>query len=159
MGTTGLEAFDTTVHKTQVWLNDLMAELGWDDRHRAYLALRTVLHALRDHLTVETTAHLAAQLPLLVRGIYFEGWKPSGKPVRERHKEEFVGRVLQAFRGDSRVQSEAVVGAVFKVLSKHIEPGAVEHVLHVLPAEIRALWPRPPVRPASGAATAPQGDR
>jgi hypothetical protein len=28
--------------------------------------------------------HLGAQLPLLVRGIYYEGWHMAGKPTRER---------------------------------------------------------------------------
>ena len=52
MSQTGLRVFDTTLQTTNHWLHELMAELGWDDRHRAYQALRAVLHALRDHLTV-----------------------------------------------------------------------------------------------------------
>jgi uncharacterized protein (DUF2267 family) len=74
MSTTGLEIFDTTVQKTHIWLNEIMDELGWEDNwHRAYLALRTVLHELRDHLTTEEATDLGAQLPMLVRGFYYEG--------------------------------------------------------------------------------------
>jgi hypothetical protein len=47
MSVTGLEVFDTTVHKTNGWLRELMDELDWPDRHKAYLALRATLHALR----------------------------------------------------------------------------------------------------------------
>jgi uncharacterized protein (DUF2267 family) len=71
MSATGLEVFDTTVQKTMVWLKEIMEELHWEDRHRAYLALRGCLHQVRDRLQVEEVAHLGAQLPMLVRGIYY----------------------------------------------------------------------------------------
>lgn len=68
MPVTSLDTFDTTIHKTNAWLNELRQELGWDDRHAVYLALRATLHALRDRITVEEVAQLGAQLPMLVRG-------------------------------------------------------------------------------------------
>lgn len=142
MSTTGLDAFDTTLQKTQVWLNDLMAELGWQDsRPKAYLALRSVLHALRDRLTAEEAIHLGAQLPMLVRGFYYEGWRLGGKPVKERHKEEFLAHVTAAFRRDPEVDPEKVARAVFKVLAHHITPGETKDIKGLLPGELRDLWP------------------
>lgn len=142
MSTTGLEVFDTTLQKTHTWLNDVMAELGWeDDRHKAYLALRTVLHALRDRLTVEEAVQLAAQLPMLVRGFYYEGWKPSNKPLKERHKEEFLAHIRGAFKDDEGINPERIVRGVFRVLSWRITRGEISDIKHLLPAELRELWP------------------
>lgn len=62
MSSTGLAPFDSTINTTNVWLHDKMDRMGWDDRHRAYHALRAVLHALRDHLSVDETAALGAHL-------------------------------------------------------------------------------------------------
>jgi uncharacterized protein (DUF2267 family) len=141
MSATGLGVFDTTLHKTNSWLNDLMQVLGWPDRHKAYLALRATLHALRDRLTLDEVAQLGAQLPMLIRGFYYECWDPTGKPLRVRHKEQFLARIEQQFKGDDRVDPERVAHAVFTVLAKRVTEGEIEDVQHVLPAEIRDLWP------------------
>ena len=141
MSVTGLEVFDATVHKTNAWLKRLMAIGGWEDRHLAYLCLRATLHALRDRLTVEEVAELAAQLPMLVRGFYYEGWDPTDKPLRERRKEEFLARLERRSRREGRIDPEQVARAVFAVLAMRISEGEIEGVKHVLPAHIRDIWP------------------
>ena len=141
MSATGLDVFDTTLHKTNSWLNDLRQVLGWQDRHKAYLALRVTLHALSDRLTVEEVAQLGAQLPMLIRGFYYEGWDPTGKPLRVRHKEQFLAQIERQFKSDDGIDPERVAHAVFTVLAKRVTDGEIEDVKHVLPAEIRDLWP------------------
>jgi uncharacterized protein (DUF2267 family) len=134
-----LTSFASTLQTTNIWLNDVLGQLGWEDPQRAYHALRAVLHALRDRLPVDQAAALAAQLPMLVRGFYYEGWHPHGKPLRERHKEEFLAHVAAAFREDPGVDPEEVTRAVFQVLSKHVTRGEIEAVKRSLPAELRSL--------------------
>ena len=141
MSMTGLEVFDTTVQKTNSWLKEVMQEIHRDDRRKAYLALRATLHALRDRLTVEEVAQLGAQLPMLIRGFYYEGWDPTHKPLRLRDKEEFLGLVAEEFRTDDTLNPELIARAVFKVLADRVTAGEIEDVKHVMPAEIRELWP------------------
>lgn len=140
MSTTGLRSFDHAVEITNVWLNEIMNELGWEDRHRAYYGLRAVLHALRDRLTVNEAAHLGAQLPLLIRGAYYEGWHPAHKPVKERTKGQFLAHIGDAFELDWEVDHEDVTRAVFKVIARHVTAGEIEDVKHMLPPEVRDLW-------------------
>ena len=129
-----------TIQATNGWLHNVMERLNWLDRHRAYHALGAVLHALRDRLGVEQAAALGAQLPLLVRGLYYEGWHPSGKPLKERKKEEFLAHVGRAFPGEPIIDPEEVTRAVLQVLAQHVSPGTIEHIQSALPADIRSLW-------------------
>jgi uncharacterized protein (DUF2267 family) len=141
MSQTGLAAFDSTLQTTNTWLHQIMDEMGWLDRHQAYYALRTVLHALRDRLPAEQAAALGAQLPMLIRGFYYEGWHPGGTPVRERKKAGFLELIAQAYPKRLEADPERLVEAIFRVLAEHLSEGEVEHVKQLLPAEIRRLWP------------------
>jgi uncharacterized protein (DUF2267 family) len=141
MSVTAIGPIESTVHTTNAWLKELVDELGWNDRERGYHVMGAVLHALRDRLTVAEAADLGAQLPLLIRGLYYEGWNPNGKPVKERRKEDFLAHVAAACRGHADVYPEGIAWAVFKVLQNHISVGEIKDVKHVLPAEIRSLWP------------------
>ncbi len=142
MSATGLPVFDETLQKTNIWLKEIMSVMGWsEERHRAYLGLRVTLHALRDRLSVDEAAHLGAQLPMLVRGVYFEGWRPAGKPMKERHKEEFPSQIAAAFRATPEVDPEKVVRSVFQVLASHITEGEADDVRNALPKGIREMWP------------------
>ena len=117
-----------------------MEILDCEDRHEAYVALRATLHALRDRLTIEEAAQFAAQLPMLIRGFYYEGWDPTGKPLKERHKNEFLARIDQELTSHE-TDPEQVARAVFLVLANRISEGEIEDIEHVLPREIRDLWP------------------
>lgn len=90
MSNMSIAAFDRTIEKTHHWLADLMEELGWDEPELAYHALRAVLHALRDQLAVQEAVDLAAQFPMLIRGMYFEGWTPRNVPARDKTEDRFL---------------------------------------------------------------------
>jgi uncharacterized protein (DUF2267 family) len=141
MSVTTIPHIEASVHTTNVWLKELAQELGWEDRERVYHGLRSVLHALRNRLTMDEAADLGAQLPLLIRGLYYEGWDPSSAPVKERHKEAFLHHIAADFGDDPEVYPEGIAWAVFKVLMRHVSTGEIKDVLDVLPREIRSLWP------------------
>ena len=135
---TGLDVFDTTIHKTRQWLNEIEVELGLDDRHLAYTALRAVLQTLRDRLTAEEAVQLGAQLPMLVRGLYYEGWTPHGKPVKW-HREEFLAVIRSASRALDDIDPEDIARVVLGVLARHVSAGEIKDVRNILPEDIREL--------------------
>lgn len=141
MSATGLDVFDTTLQKTNLWLKELMGILGWEDKHKAYRAMRAVLHTLRDRLTVDEVAQLGAQLPILLRGIYYEGWDPTSHPKKMRHVEEFVATVDEQFREDPNTDPEQITRAVLAVLANRVSEGEIQDVKHTLPVEFQDLWP------------------
>jgi uncharacterized protein (DUF2267 family) len=136
MANTGLEQFDETLQLTHEWLNDVSDQLGFQDRRDAYSSLRAVLQALRDRLTFEEAVHLGDQLPMLIRGFYYEGWKPGENPGRERTAEEFLSNIQRNLRFDLRRDAEQIAHAVFQVIAKRITQGEVDDVVHQLPAAI-----------------------
>ena len=142
MSLTGLEVFDETLHKTNMWLKEIEHALG-SDRRSAYQALRAVLHCLRDRLPVHEAAQLGDQLPMLVRGIYYEAWHPAGKPERIRSREEFLAWINAQLPKTKPIDPKDAVRAVFQVLEKHVSWGEIRDVMQSLPEDIRALWPRP----------------
>ncbi len=143
MATTILPVFQNTLKKTDLWLDEIMDLLDWPDRHQAYKALRAVLHALRDRLTIEEATDLAAQFPMLVRGLFFEGWNPTGKPNDVRKSAAFVEIVNQHFLAAefaNYIEPEDITRAVFQVIARHVSQGEINDVTGTLPKELRDLW-------------------
>lgn len=138
---TRVPAFDRAVQKAYEWLDEIDTELGWSDRERALAALRGTLHAVRDRLPVDEAADLAAQLPQLVRGIYYEGWNPSETPLKVRHKEEFLAPVAHALAGRPGTEPEASARTVLALLTRHLSAGEIADVVGTMPADIRELFP------------------
>jgi uncharacterized protein (DUF2267 family) len=140
MSATGLDVFDRTLHVTNTWLDEIMAELG-PDRQVAWHVLSAVLHALRDRLPPELAAHLGAQLPLLVRGVYYDQWHFTLEPDRDRSLEHFLDRVGQGLKTIRPIDRPDAVRAVLAVLQRHLDAGQTAKVRDSLPHEVRALWP------------------
>jgi uncharacterized protein (DUF2267 family) len=131
-----MRLFDKALEKANVWVKDMIVELGTDDPQKALHALRAGLHALRDRLTVDEVAQLSAQLPQMVRGIFFESWDPSGKPLRIRHRQEFLALVHEKYAPRTDAAAGDIVAATFRVLGKHVTAGEVSDVIMTLPAEL-----------------------
>ena len=134
-----VHAIDETIAKTNHWLEEIERIGNYDDRHHAYAGLRAVLHALRDRLDIEVAAHLSAQLPMLVRGIFYEGWDPTHVPVRMT-VDEFLDRVEKEGHFKGRSEAEDAARAVTTTLWSELTPGMVEHVMKLLPEEYRDIF-------------------
>jgi uncharacterized protein (DUF2267 family) len=139
MNTTEVTALDHTIQQTNTWLKGVEDELVLDTRQEAYRALRAVLHALRDRLPPEVAIKLGAQLPILVRGFYYENWHAAGTPTRERHLEDFANHVASELSDDFPTDALTTARGVFEILWEKLDPGEFEKMLHHLPASFRTF--------------------
>ena len=143
MSDTQITALDHSVQQTNIWLKTLAEELHSEDRHDAYRALRAVLHVLRDRLTAEQAVHLGAQLPTIVRGLYYEGWRLSAKPESERQPADFAALVAAELPPSMVRDALRVTKAVFSLLAKELDPGETAKIIATMPGPLRSLWPSP----------------
>lgn len=140
MSATGLDVFDRTIHLTNTWLDEMMATLP-RDKQLAWHALGAVLRTVRDRVPINLAAHLGAQLPLLVRGLYYDQWRPSDTQPNWRTADEFFSRISAQLTSVKPVNVADAARAVFQVLNHHVDPNQVEKIRHALPEDVRSLWP------------------
>jgi uncharacterized protein (DUF2267 family) len=139
MTTRHVEMIDRSVEQAHIWIDDVADEFGTEDHQLAYRILRAFLHAVRDRITVEESAQLAAQLPTLVRGIYYEGWRPSATPLGYRDRETFLRKIAEEALLAGSTEASYAVAAAAAVLRRHVSEGEIADVIAILPAEIRQL--------------------
>lgn len=142
MATNPNSTFETSIDKTNLILKDIEQEYGWpkERRNQSYAALRTVLHLLRDRMPVEESVQFAAQLPTLLRGVYYEGWDPTIVPVK-LNRDEFLFEVRRGFPFDVEGGTERVVQVVLNALQRHVTKGEWEDVRGSMPKGFSRMMP------------------
>jgi uncharacterized protein (DUF2267 family) len=123
------------------WLNELGENLGLSpqDAAHALRALRAGLHAIRDRLPAAEVVDLGAQLPTLIRGLYYEGWRLANDPTRIRDRAAMIARVREELATDP-LDPVDVLRAVIHLLVEHVSPGEILDVVATLPSRIAELW-------------------
>lgn len=134
-----LEIIASSTQKTHEWIA-AVAEESHLDKRNAYKALRAVLQTLRDRLTIDDAVHFAAQLPLFLRGLYYEGWKPSKVPIKMSH-DEFLAAVKEKIVADQFIDPERITRCVLIVVAHFVSSGDMEKVRHNFPSDLQVLWP------------------
>jgi uncharacterized protein (DUF2267 family) len=134
--------FDSYVDAANIWLKQLMENLrlAADERPRALHAMRAGLHAIRDRLPTAEVLDLGAQLPTLIRGVYYEGWTLSNDPTRIRDRPSMIARVMQELTPDKHLDPVNVLRGVIQLLVLHVSAGEIHHVVATLPKPIAELW-------------------
>jgi len=135
-----LEELRIAVNATEEWIDDLLRRLGWTDRERVYLVLLASLHALRDAVARDEAVYIGAQLPPLLRGLYYEGWHPSARSIA-RSRAAFLERVHDGVHRDPGIDAEEVARAVFALLAARLPAAEVEAARAATPKQLHNLWP------------------
>jgi uncharacterized protein (DUF2267 family) len=131
---------NAALRATDDWIDDLMGRLGWSDRERVYRALLAALHALRDCLERDEAIYLGAQLPALLRGLYYEGWHPSAH-LAAKSRSAFLERIHDSVHRDPGIDAEQVARSVFALLAARLPAAEVEDAKAATPSALHNLWP------------------
>jgi uncharacterized protein (DUF2267 family) len=137
MSIRSVDSIERSVHKTNEWLADLAAEFGNEDRDYAWRMLKAYLQVLRDELVVDEAAQLAAQLPLVLRGAFYEGFDPGHQPARLRNRDEFLASVAVRAQLSDLGEAAHAAEAATRVVQKRVTAGEFDDVLAELPSEVR----------------------
>jgi len=136
MSSAGLKQLDHGVNTANVWLSEIMDNLEVD-RHTAWRVLAAVLHTLRERLTLEQIAHLGDQLPLIIRGLFYDQWNVATNNKKLRTRVDFLSRVRKHLKM-KEVNVADAVEIVFGVLMNHPK-GEIKKIMKTLPPAIRAF--------------------
>ncbi len=138
MSATGVDVFDKTLQTTNIWLDEIMAEMG-PDRQLAWHILGSVLRVLRDRVGPDLAAHLGSQMPLLVRGAYYDRYQPSVTPDKSRSLDEFLTKIKADLEFVRPVDPGDAFKVVCRVLARHVNGGQMAKIFEALPEEIRRV--------------------
>jgi uncharacterized protein (DUF2267 family) len=137
---TTIPDFNTAATAAEDWVDDLMRRLGWQDRERVYRALLATLHSLRDCLARDEAVYIGAQLPTLLRGLYYEGWHPGARPAT-RSRAAFLERIHDGVHRDPGIDTEQVARGVFALLVARLPAAEIEVAKAATPSVLHNLWP------------------
>lgn len=126
------------------FLEHVREEMGYPDQPGAGRALKSVLHALRDRLSVDKAIALGMRLPKEVRRLYYEDWQRRWDRPANGHKDDFLREIAEAQGEAPDRDPKELARNTFRVLAAQIPIQAVEEVRNILPpGEIRSFWPEP----------------
>lgn len=139
--------FEKYAQEGNEFVKNLASDLGHPEEiSRTGIILRSVLHTLRDRLTMSESLHLLAQLPMFLKAIYAENWKYSEKPTRISTLEEFTEEVKkhQSDYGeqefDWQKSTEEIVSIVLNELGNFVSKGEAEHITAQLPKDLEEFF-------------------
>ncbi|HYB99998.1 MAG TPA: DUF2267 domain-containing protein [Candidatus Limnocylindrales bacterium] len=137
----GVHVFDQSLQTANTWIHEIMTELHSENAQEALQALRAVLHLLRDRLPAAEAVHLGGQLPLLVAGLYFNGFQLRDKPIKY-DRNEFLQQIAQNLSANNVRNPDPMryMYAVVRVITRRISQGQSQQIEGSLPEDLRQLW-------------------
>jgi uncharacterized protein (DUF2267 family) len=140
---TNISSLDRAVQNAVLWLNDIQTELGWENREIVYKATKAVLQTIRDRLPVSELFHFSTNLPIVLKGMLFEGYDPSeAKKEKIKTIQEFYDRIQTHYDPLQRdiVSGHQAAFGVINVLFNRIGEGEMRKVADNMPLKLKPLF-------------------
>ena len=129
--------------KDKAFVQEVADRFGCDE-HRAETLFFVVFQELRDRLTPEEAADVAAQLPASLKMLWLSFDYP-GRKVARLHEFQFLEEVRRMVGLNDQLKAEEAVICVFSVLQEALgspsgREGEARHVFSQLPSDLKELW-------------------
>jgi uncharacterized protein (DUF2267 family) len=137
--------FNQYAREGNAFLKDYAKKLNMpDDIDRAGRILSSILHGLREVITVEESLQLISQFPMFLKAVYVNRWT-----TRKKHKVKNMTDFIDLIReldgvtalhdfGSEEI-AENYINSTFMILRKYISLGELEDIRTVLPKDIKSI--------------------
>jgi uncharacterized protein (DUF2267 family) len=114
------------------------------DTEKAGRILSSILHGLREIISIEESLQLMAQFPMFLKAVYVNGWS-SKKKVRVKNMTDFID-LIRDFDGNTSVHdfksdevAESYIHTTFIMLRKYVSLGELEDIRTELPKDLKYM--------------------
>lgn len=145
-------SFDQYAQEANAFMNELSGQLGHpESKEQTAIILRSVLHVLRDRISISESLDVLAQLPMFLKAIYVDQWKFRERPKKWSSINEFKEEIKeeQSKFGETDFDwpesTDKIAQMVFNSLRKYLTEGQVAHIEDNMPLELKPLFSNEPI--------------
>lgn len=135
------------LHETNEYINQLAKDLGHpEERQRVMIIWRAVMHTIRDRIQISESLDLISPLPLILKGMYVNGWKYHETPPYDYESIEQMKTQVKALQnqyGESRFNwsqsTDQIISITLGSLERYFSKGQMEHIRGQLPKDVKGV--------------------
>jgi uncharacterized protein (DUF2267 family) len=138
--------FNQFAVEANTFLKNYTKELNLDgDLDKSGRILSSILHGLREIISVEESLQLIAQFPMFLKAVYVNGWSSRKKKKRVKNMTDFID-LIREFDGKTSIYdfesdevAESYITTTFIVLRQYVSLGELEDIRTELPKDLKSM--------------------
>ncbi|MEX0646842.1 MAG: DUF2267 domain-containing protein [Balneolaceae bacterium] len=139
--------FEKYLHEAHDYFNHLAAELDHpNEKKRVVIIWRAVMHVIRDRIHIAESLDLISPLPMVLKGLYVEGWKYHESPLYDFEtlaQMKTQVKALQNKYGEAEFDwskpTEEIISITLKSLGRYVPETQLEHIKNMLPDDVKQV--------------------
>lgn len=139
--------FEKFIHEAHEYFNHLASELGHpNEQKRVVIIWRAVMHTIRDRIHMSEALDLASPLPMILKGMFIEGWKFRDKPLYNFDTLDEMKTQVKAHQNrygeakfDWSKSTEEIISITLDSLTKYVPAEQLEQIRNQLPKDIKRV--------------------
>ncbi len=138
--------FNQFAVEANTFLKNYTKELNLDgDVDKAGRILSSILHGLREIISMEESLQLMAQFPMFLKAVYVNGWSSRKRKLKVKNMTDFID-LIREFDGNTSIYdfesdevAESYIISTFILLRQYISLGELEDIRTELPKDLKSM--------------------